>query len=261
MGAPISNQTRVNKPEEYTTAGIILKFFDEKIKDFAKLIGSAAFWTTQAVPNLPPAVSNLGALMGDMKNFVSITEVPKKSVETFEAIKEFCKNFAEKVTGKAGSWGKIGTAARKVFSKSAGLTTNVIDGVNLGSKFIPIDPAAKTQLGKISFAATLCSAGNGAVEQIEKLAATGAKETKKQTLYLLNLARDVSFVALAIVGLGFLLTATPVVAWVLAAFSTAGLFFSLSSYFYEKVYDPELKGKNLNPEVVVENRMAARAVV
>ena len=257
----ITSQARVNKPEEYTTAGIVLKFFDEKVKDIAKAIGSAAFWTSQGVPNLPPAVSNLGALMGDIKNFISITEVPKKAVETFQAVKEFCGNLADKVTGKAGSWEKVGVAARKVFSKSTGLTSNVVDSVNFGSKFIPISTAAKSCLGYIGFAATVGSAGNGAVEQIEKFAATDVKETKKQTFYLINLARDVSFVALGVFGLGFLITATPVIGWVLAACSTAGLFLSLSGYFYEKVYDPELKGKNLNPEVVMENHMAARARV
>jgi hypothetical protein len=35
-----------------------------------------------------------------------------------------------------------------------------------------------------------------------------------------------------------------------------GLTLTISGYFYEKLHDPEGKGKNLNPENVIENHLA-----
>src|SRR5580692_11223194 len=99
-------QPPVYKPEEYTIAGIVLKFFDDKVKDLAKGLGYAFFWVGQAIPDAPPQVRSFSTLMGNFKNFVSATEVPKKSVEAWEALSGLWVNLTDKVTNKADStWG------------------------------------------------------------------------------------------------------------------------------------------------------------
>ena len=76
--------------------------------------------------------------------------------------------------------------------------------------------------------------------------------------YLMNLARDVSYLALGIIGLSFILTATPIAALPIVTCLTSGLTFTIGGYFYERIFDPENKGKNLKPETVVENYVNQR---
>ncbi len=255
-------QPPVYKAEEYTTAGIILKFLEEKVKDFAKGIGYLGFWVGQAIPDAPPQVRSFSTLMGNFKNFVSATEVPKKTSELWDALtgKEgLWTNLTNKVTSQADStWGKVGTAAGEVFKKSTSLTNSVVDGIDLSSTFIAIDAQVMTWLKGFNFAATLGGAGYGAIEQVQKFSATDKDEVHKQRLYMINLARDVSYAVLGAMGLFFVLTATPIVPWMIVACLTSGLACTLGGYFYEKVYDPEGKGKNLDPDVVIKNNIARK---
>ncbi len=240
--------------EKYTTKGIILDFFKERLKDIAKIIRTGIFWTGKAV-TLPPSVSNLSNTMEDFGNFITIAETPKKGVELGGALHGLGRSLADKITSGKGSWEKVGTEARGVFKHGTGFVSNVVSGVKFfGSRFAPISKAAKNLLSKIGFAATAGSAGNGAIEQIQKLNATDAKDTPRKTLYMLQLSRDVSFFALGVIGLWFAFTGVGALG--LAVAGTAGLVFSLSGYFYEKTRDPEHKGKNLDPEAVLANRMA-----
>ncbi len=255
-------QPPVYKTEEYTIAGIVLKFLEEKVKDIAKGLGYTAFWVGQAIPDAPPQVRSFSTLMGNFKNFVSATEVPKKSSELWEALtgKEgLWTNLTSKVKGHADStWGKVGTAAGEVFKKTTSLTNSVVDGIDLTSNFVAIDAKVMTWLKGFNFAATLGGAGYGAVEQVQKFAATDKDEVHKQRLYLINLARDVSYAVLGAMGLFFVVTATPIVPWMIVACLTSGLTLTLGGYFYEKVYDPEGKGKNLDPDIVIKNNIARR---
>jgi hypothetical protein len=242
----------VYKPEEYTVAGAVLKFFEEKVKDIAKSLGYITFWAGQAMPDAPPQARSFSTMMGDFKNFISITEVPKKMSEAVEACQEFWTN----LTSNPNASDKLGSAARKVFKKSTSLVNSVVDGVDFSKNFIPIDHSVMTVLKGANFLATLGGAGNGAVEQVENLVNTQKHEVSKQTLYCINLARDVSYVALGALGLFSLANGAFVAPWMFVALLTAGLTCTIGGYFYEKLRDPEGKGKNLNPDVVIENHLA-----
>jgi hypothetical protein len=256
---PITSTTAIQppvyKPEEYTVAGIILKFFEEKAKDIAKALGYSAFWVGQAIPDLPPEVKSFSAMMGDFKNFISVTEVPKKVIEAWEALKGLWCD----LTKKSGPWGKVSSAASKAFQKSTALTSSVIDSIDLTNRFMPIDKSVMAWLKGIGFASTLGGATNSGREQIQKLAETQPGNTTKKAFHLINIARDASYVALGILGLSFALTGAAVVPWMLVTCLTSGLGLTIIGGFCEKIYDPEGKGKNLNPEAVIENTLARRA--
>jgi hypothetical protein len=246
------------KPEEYTVAGVVLKFFEEKAKDIAKGLGYMAFWTGQAMPDAPHEVKSFSYMMGDFKNFISATEIPKKVAELSEKVKEMwevLKTHCKDLTCTSGPWHEVGKAGREVFKKTTALINSTVDGIDFSSRFIPIDHSVMTWLKGFNFAATFGGAGVGAAEQVQKLTEAKEHETAKKTLFMINLARDVTYAALGALGLFWIVTATAFVPWVLVALLTAGLSFTIGGYFYEKLYDPEGKGKNLNPEVVIENNL------
>lgn len=240
----------VYKNEEYTIAGMVLKFFDEKAKDIAKTLGYTSFWAGQAISGLPPEVRSFGATMGEFKNFVSATEVPKKTVEAFAAIGEFWGSI-----NSPKAWEALGNA----FTKTAAWTNSFVDGVDFGSRFIAIDTTVMTWLKGTSFAATLGSSAKGAWEQIQKISNAVASETTKTAFYAISFLRDMSYTLLGAKGLFCILTATPMVPWMMVGLLTAGLALTITGYFYEKLYDPEGKGKNLNPDIVISNNLARRA--
>lgn len=238
------------KKEEYTVTSAILKFFDEKAKDVAKALGYTSFWVGQAVPNSPPELRAFGSTMGEFKNFVSATEVPKKSLELWESFVGLWKS----LTTANGPWEKVNAAGLEVFKKSTAFTNAFVDSIDFSSRFVAINSEVMKWLKGLSFAATASSALNGVREQVNNISNAG-NNTSKTTLYMINGARDVSYAVLGLMGLGCTLTATPIVPWMMVACLTSGITWTTSSYFYEKLYDPEGKGKNLNPEIVIQNNM------
>ncbi|MBS0603756.1 MAG: hypothetical protein JSS60_01825 [Verrucomicrobia bacterium] len=253
---PITTATaatpRVRQPEEYTVAGVVLKFFEEKAKDVAKALGYTAFWVGEATPGLPPQVKTFSSTMGDFKNFVSATEVPKKTVEAFDHLK---KTWVA-LTDSTGTWTKVGHASREAFEKVASLTNSIVDGIDFSQRFISYDQTAMTWLKGLNFAATLGGAGSGAIKQVEKIAQAEQHETIKIGYHWINLARDVSYVVLGVLGLVMVAGLAPIAPWMFVACLTSGLSFTIGSYFYEKLYDPESKGANLDPKAVIANRQA-----
>ena len=160
------------------------------------------------------------------------------------------------------TWTKVADAGRKTFKDTTGLVNACCDGIDYGTKYIPIDKGAMTWIKGVNFASTLAGSGVAAGEQIYNIATTAQDpEGKKLTLYLINLARDVSYVALGAIGLFFVVTATPIVPWMILACLTSGLALTIGGFFYERLVDPENKGKNLNPAAVVENVVAQRVRV
>jgi hypothetical protein len=170
-----------------------------------------------------------------------------------------CSDFTNQISGSAtATWEKVGDACRKTFKDATGLTNGICDSIDFSTKYIQYDPEMLRWVKGIGFAATLGGSGVGAAEQMNNLSKSWG-DVKKSTLYVINLARDVSYVALGILGLSFILTATPMVTWMILACLTSGLTFTIGGYFYEKIVDPENKGKNLNPAAVVDNVVAQRA--
>lgn len=245
----------VYRKEEYSVAGIVLKFFDEKAKDIAKALGYTGFWAGQIAPGLPPEVKSFSATMGDFKNFIAITEIPKKTVEAFAAFSALWANMSSPNGSATKAWAALGEA----FTKVASWTNSFVDGIDFSSRFIAIDTSVMTWLKGTSFAATFGSSVKGAWEQIQKIGNTVAAQTIKTAFYAISFLRDTSYALLGAKGLFCILTATPMVPWMMVGLLTSGLTFTIGGYFYEKLYDPEGKGKNLNPDVVIANNLARRA--
>lgn len=255
----------VPRKEEYTVAEAVLKFFEEKVKDMPKFLGYTAFWLGEALPNLPPQVKSFSLAMIDVKNFISATELPKKTVEVWTALSKLWTKVTDgTLRGRVqsnGFWATftegdgVGAAARKLLEKATALINSTYDGIDFGSRFVQINHSVMTWIKGFNSTATILGSGNGAIEQIEALSKTTANDTHKRTLYAIKLAQNISYLAVGIIGLGFVVTAAPVVPWMFVAPLTVGLTCTTGSYFYEKMYDPEQKGKNLNPEAVIQNRL------
>lgn len=242
----------VPKPAEYSITDLVLTFFKERVKDLAKAGSYLAFWTTEAMPNLPNSVTKFNYMLRDFKNFVSATEIPDK----LNTLAGSVTTLATDLT--SGTWGKVGLAARKAFKDTMSLINSSADTIDFTSLFVPISKETLRWVTGINFAATLGFSGTGAIEQIQNISGMNKIDPKRTTFYLINLARDVSYVALGVIGLACIVTATPMIPWVIVACLTSGLSFTIGSYFYERIFDPENKGKNLNPNVVVENYVNQR---
>lgn len=246
------------KPDVYSVTDVVLAFFKERAKDIAKVGSTVAFWTMQAIPGLPPNVTKFNQTLKDFKNFIGATELPEKLVKLGGSVTALGTGLSDKVSGAATTtWEKVGTVARQTFSDSLSLVNSIADTIDFAHLFVPISKETLKWVSGINFAATAGVSGNGAIQQIQNIHNQNT-DSKKRTLYLINLARDISHLALGIIGLTFLLTSTPIVPWVIVACLTSGLIFSIGSYFYERLVDPENKGKNLNPAIVVENHVNQR---
>ncbi len=238
----------VPKPAEYSIPDLVLTFFKEKFKDLAKTGSYIAFWATEAIPDLPKNVTQFNTTLRDFKNFVSMTELPQKMYEFGTSLQKATAATAE----------KIGSASREVFKNSMALVNTVADSIDFVHVFVPISKEVMRWVSGINFAATIGFAGNGVIEQVQHIQGTKVADPKKTMFHMINIARDTSYLVLGVMGLGFILTSTPLVPWMIVACLTSGLTFSIGSYFYERIYDPENKGKNLNPAIVVENQANQR---
>lgn len=279
---PLSEITDLDppqKPEEYTITELVLKFFEEKAKDIAKALGYTAFWVNQ-MPGVPSQVQTFNTTMVNFKNFIAATEVPKKGYELYSALGDMATSLQE-LRQECGEWlslpgalfdltnedglysyvkdsgAKVAAAGRVVFEKGTSMINSVVDGIDFSQNFIPIDSATMSTLKTVNYAATFGGAGNDAIKQIEKWSATDECETTKQMFYMINLAKSLSYVALGALGLSSVFLGATVAPWMFVATLSSGLFFTIFSYFYERINDPECKGKNLNPEAVIANRMLA----
>lgn len=241
--------------EEYTVKDVVLKFFEEKAKDVAKAFGYTSFWVGHALPNSPQELRAFGATMGEFKNFVSATEVPKKALELWESL--------------SGLWSVracdsdiVYKARLNVFKKATGFTNAFVDSIDFSSRFVAINSEVMKWFKGISFAATASSALNGIREQVNNVSIAG-NNTSKTTFHMINGARDVSYFVLGVIGLGGIVTGTVIAPWMMVACLTSGITWTTTSFFYEKLYDPLGEGKNLNPEAVIFNNMerARRAAI
>jgi hypothetical protein len=242
-----TNAPPIPKPAEYSITDLVLTFFKEKVKDLAKVGSYLAFWATEAMPDLPRNVTKFNFMLRDFKNFVSATEIPEKLHTLAGSVTTLGSDLT------SGTWAKVGLASRKAFKDTMGLINSTADAIDFTSLFVPLSKETLKWVTTINFAATLGFSGTGAIEQIQNINSMNTVDPKRTTFYMINLARDVSYVALAVIGLAFIFTGTPMVPWMIVACLTSGLSFTIGSYFYERIFDPENKGKNLNPAIVVEN--------
>ncbi len=269
-GAPPPPRTFPPKKEKYSLVDIILSFLREKPKDAIKGSGYLAFWANfaavKANKSIPEGVNRYSFAAGDIKNAISTVEIPEKAHTLWQSFKGFWKvvndTTAGKIdlaTGKKMTWSNVASAVRKPFKDMTTLIGNVSDGIDFSIRYIPslLTKEAMRVIKGVSFAAVLGGNAVGAGEQIYAIN-KHKDDSKRVTLYLINLARDVSYVALGAIGLGFVLTATPIVPWMILACLTSGLTFSVSGFFYERIVDPEGEGKNRIPANVAYNTLQMR---
>ncbi len=222
---------------------IVFGFFKERVKDIAKGVGYATFWTVKALPSLPPQFAEFGNLMRDVKNFISITEIPDKLAKVAKSV----KGFFEKPSIPTG---------RTAVKENMGLANSVLDGVELlGSRqILPIGKETLKCFGAANHGATLVGSGISAYENIDKIDQAAPDEAAKVGLYLINLARDVSYVVLGVFGLfcffaGF--AGAPFYPVVMVACLTCALTFSIGGFFYERIVNPE--NTQADPKKVIAN--------
>jgi hypothetical protein len=228
-----------NPVRRYTFGEVCLKFCDEKVKDIAKTFGYGSFWVAQAIPHAPIELKHFGTTMGEFKNFVSFTEIPKKTKELWEAAANWWANAGQDST------------LRNVFKKGTSLTNSVVDSVDLSSRYVGIDAATMSTLKGINFAATCGGGVNGALEQAQNLYSKVEGETLKAAFYGINFLRDLTYGVFGGYGIYCIYTATPLIPWVMVGLLSTGLALTILGYFVEKLYDPERKGKNLNQEDLI----------
>lgn len=222
---------------------IFFSFFKERVKDIAKGVGYATFWTVKALPTIPAPIKEFGEWMRDVKNFISMTEIPEKIAKVVDS----AKKFFEKPSVPTG---------RTAVKENMGFANAVLDTVELlgGRHILPLSKETLKCFGAANFGATLVSSGIGAYEHVEKIDKAGPNDEGKVGLWLINLARDVSYVALGAFGLfcffaGF--AAAPFYPVVMVACLTSALTFSIGGYFYERIVNPE--GKQNDQNKVIAN--------
>lgn len=205
---------------------VFWEFLSSKQKDIIKLFGYATGWTSVSLPSDHPTgqlCGRVSGFMGDTKNLLSAIEIPEKTANLRKAVTDFIAEPSFE-------------GARKVALKElTGLINPVCDGIDLSSKFIPLTSEAMRAVKTINFTATLVGAGNSAVEQVQKINNLEEIDTKKTALHLINIARDVSYVALAVIGLSSIFLGFAAAPWMFLTCLTSGLLFTIGGFFYDRV--------------------------
>lgn len=221
---------------------VFWEFMTTKQKDIVKLFGYATGWTSISLPSEDPTGQLLGRVsgfMGDTKNLLSALEIPDKTVKLRKAVSDFIAEPSFE-------------GARKVlFKELTGLINPVCDGIDFSTKFVPITTEAMRTVKTVNFAATFIGAGNSAIEQVQKINNLTEIDTQKTTLHLINIARDVSYVALAVIGLSSIFLGFAAAPWMFLTCLTSGLLFTIGGFFYDRVV------VNLNNEHTDLNRANA----
>ncbi len=236
---PIS-ATQVN--ETNSNFQIVLEFFKDKGKDIAKVIGYTCDWMNQLIPDMPSNVQVISLGAKNFKNFFSMLELPEKVSKFKNAVVALVSDTTLSTVQKVRNFIKEGTGLFSAFSDTTELTSQVLP---VGKEFLK---SVKT----LNLGSTFLGAGNSAIENMQKFAGTKADEQERQTLYLINTARDVSYFVFASYMLGCMAAGVSVVGMAVLGMLTSGLVFTIGGFFYERMVDPEKKGMNV-PQAVINN--------
>lgn len=237
-------------PTNNTFADTLRLFIKEKFKDIAKVFNYAIAWTSIAKPDLSPDIIRFGGAMKDFKNFVGATEAPGKTESAFKAIQVFARE---------PKWNNF----RKVISETSLTMNSYFDATELANKFFPISKEVFQKIQNVNFIATTVGSLNGAAEEIEKLSAACDKgATDLARLRVINLARNVSYLALGLMGLYSAYYGITSLSLFMLASVCSGLLFGIGGYFYERIVDPEMKHQNKDKiiqNLTIENLNLRRA--
>lgn len=215
---------QVLDPKDVNCRKSMWQIFTEflKTKDTPKILNYGVLWSAQVMPDLPSGVKNFGAFGGDVKNFMSITEVPGKTAELGEALVKACREPSL-------------ANGRNIIKKGSEFTNSVCDGIKLvamrvvGTTVKPVDA--------ISFGATVIGCSNSAIEDVQKISKLPDMNSPQTWVFLLNLGMHLSYISVGVLGLSCLaLGVAPPLA--MLALLTSGLLFSIGGFFGERMVDP-----------------------
>ncbi len=237
--APIENTNK-----DFGT--VCREFLSTKQKDIIKMFGYLTGWTSIALPRnnqTGQLAGRVSELMGNAKNLLSVIEIPDKAVNLRRAVSDFIAE--PSVEG-----------ARKVVLKELpGIINPICDGIDLSSKFVPYTSQAMRAVKTVNLSATLIGAGSSAIEQVQKLNKMTEIDSQKATLHFMNIARDVSYVALSTIGLSGTFLGFAAAPWMFLACLTSGLLFTIGGFFYDRVV-VNLDGKHTDMNKVNANLRA-----
>lgn len=245
---------------QYSIPERVISLFDEKAKDVIRALGYTARWAVEAFPNLPSSVSTFGTFANDAKNLLNAVALPGQVYRVKNMV-------ATHITEDKSTWstGRVVESLGNIF-KEACLGVNwAYDSLDLSQKFINLSDVFKnwtsvveTVKGVNSAATALGSAVDIGL-QSKRMTEDGVQPVE-MGYRMIRTATSVSYFAVGAIGLaafaGFVMAP-----WVMLACLTAGLTGQISAFFYEKINDPESKGKNLKPDLFYREVVRAHGPV
>ncbi len=234
----------VKLPTTNTFPDTCRMFVRDQFKNIAKLVNYAIAWTSIAKPDLSQNVIRFGGMAKDCKNFIGASELPWKLEKMAGAIKAFAQNPSTHTF-------------RGALRDTSFAINSFFDGTELFTKYFPIAKERFELIQNVNYVATTCGSINGTVEELEKLSTDQAKTRPELArLYVINLAKNVSYLALGVMGVLGAFFGFKTVGWMMLASVTSGLLFTIGGYFYEKIVDPEKRHQNKDAIIInltVEN--------
>lgn len=246
--ASLANQTFV-LPYKHTNKDwetVVSEFLTTKKKEMARIFAYAAAWTSLAYKDDEPMrqlYGRVSSFMGDVKNALSASEIPEKAVHLGRQI----DHFAHRPTFDKGR--------KLLFKELAAITAPVCDTIDLFNKFVPINPDKMVGIKGLSLTTTFLSSGNDMIDQVQRISKMKEINPQRTALYLINIARDVSYIALSILALSGLVLGYVIAPWMILACLTSGLLFGIAGFFYEHIVNPE--GLHLDLGKINANMKAA----
>lgn len=200
-------------------------FVFSKAKDVVKFFNYTATWINIAKPDNSQSatLSHFSSEAGTIKNFLSATEIPMKLDSLATSVINLSENANRETAGK-------------VWKNTTALANAVCDSIFFGDKFAPIGKEALQAVKGVNYVATVGGSLYDVIDHTEQLAELNLSPERTGS-HLLNIARATSFLALGVLGIASLALSVPFffVTWELLACATAGLFFSIATYFWDKL--------------------------
>lgn len=220
------------------------------VKNLVKAFNYTGQWIRYAVaaspelsqaPHMSEAMATLkqaGETGKDIKNLLGVAELPEKAAKLSASVRSLMTE---------PSW----SAAAKAGADAGQVVNSLYDGLELGTRFVPISSEAMKHITAVNHAATLFSSGHGAVGELSKMASNKLAEAKDETeaaqernkliLNMLNVAKLVSYAAVGVMGLTGFFFGVAFAPWAFTAALTSALVFTFGGYFFDRIVDPENK--------------------
>ncbi len=228
---------------------IFKEFMDTQLKNIIKIFGYATGWTSIYLGKGDPTGELCGRISGHFqqaKRFATAMEIPAKTYEVGVAVEKLIKTPS------------LENMRNLFLDKLTSLIDPVCNAIEFGNEYLPLEQGAFTAMKAVNYGSTFIGNTNGIVKEAEKMYGMPEFDTKKATLHLINIARNVSYVVLGAIGLASVFLGFAAMPWMFLACLTSGLTFTLGGFFYERLVYSE---KNLNIDFEKVNANLNREVV